>query len=121
MASGATLVAPVGEEEVILTGGAAAEDLDAPPGQASPSKDLLVCPPEIGSRPEIPRVSGDRPQLVPEADREKIFEPFHTGKTQGTGLGLAVARRVVESHGGTLSVLSAPSGGALFRAEIPES
>jgi two-component system sensor histidine kinase HydH len=58
---------------------------------------------------------------VPEADRERIFEPFHTGKTQGTGLGLAVARRVVESHGGTLSVLSAPSGGALFRAEIPES
>ncbi len=58
---------------------------------------------------------------VPEEDREKIFEPFHTGKTQGTGLGLAVARRVVESHGGTLSVLSAPSGGALFRAEIPES
>lgn len=58
---------------------------------------------------------------VPEEDREKIFEPFHTGKTHGTGLGLAVARRVVESHGGTLSVLSAPSGGALFRAEIPES
>ena len=58
---------------------------------------------------------------VPEDDREKIFEPFHTGKTQGTGLGLAVARRVVESHGGTLSVRSAPSGGALFRAEIPES
>ncbi len=58
---------------------------------------------------------------VPAEDREKIFEPFHTGKTHGTGLGLAVARRVVESHGGTLSVLSAPSGGALFRAEIPES
>jgi two-component system sensor histidine kinase HydH len=58
---------------------------------------------------------------VPEEDRDKIFEPFHTGKTQGTGLGLAVARRVVESHGGTLTVLSAPSGGALFRAEIPES
>lgn len=58
---------------------------------------------------------------VPEEERERIFEPFHTGKTQGTGLGLAVARRVVESHGGTLMVLSAPSGGALFRAEIPES
>lgn len=63
----------------------------------------------------------DRGPGVPEDDREKIFEPFHTGKTHGTGLGLAVARRVVESHGGTLSVLTAPSGGALFRAEIPES
>ena len=58
---------------------------------------------------------------VPEDARETIFEPFHTTKTHGTGLGLAVARRVVESHGGTLSVTSAPSGGALFRAEIPES
>ncbi|MGE0866981.1 MAG: nitrogen regulation protein NR(II) [Kofleriaceae bacterium] len=58
---------------------------------------------------------------VPEADRERVFEPFFTGKTQGTGLGLAVARRVVELHGGTLAVHTAPSGGALFRAEIPET
>ena len=58
---------------------------------------------------------------VPEADRDKIFEPFFTGKTQGTGLGLAVARRVIELHGGTLAVLSSPRGGAVFRAEIPES
>ncbi|HVK84818.1 MAG TPA: HAMP domain-containing sensor histidine kinase [Kofleriaceae bacterium] len=58
---------------------------------------------------------------VPEPERDKIFEPFFTGKTQGTGLGLAVARRVVELHGGTLAVLSSPRGGAVFRAEIPES
>ncbi|MFN0252022.1 MAG: sensor histidine kinase [Kofleriaceae bacterium] len=58
---------------------------------------------------------------VPEPDREKIFEPFHTGKTHGTGLGLAVARRVVELHEGTLAVHESPHGGALFRAEIPES
>lgn len=58
---------------------------------------------------------------VPEAERDKIFEPFFTGKTQGTGLGLAIARRVVESHGGTLTVHTSSRGGALFRAEIPES
>ncbi len=58
---------------------------------------------------------------VPEDDREKIFEPFFTGKALGTGLGLAVARRVVELHGGTLAVHDSPEGGALFRAEIPES
>ena len=58
---------------------------------------------------------------VADGDREKIFEPFHSGKTQGTGLGLAVARRVVELHEGTLSVHESPHGGALFRAEIPES
>jgi two-component system, NtrC family, sensor histidine kinase HydH len=56
---------------------------------------------------------------IPESDRERVFEPFFTGKTQGTGLGLAVARRIVELHGGTLVVQTAPGGGALFRAEIP--
>jgi two-component system, NtrC family, sensor histidine kinase HydH len=63
----------------------------------------------------------DRGPGVPADEREKIFEPFFTGKTQGTGLGLAVARRVVELHGGTLAVHESPHGGALFRAEIPES
>lgn len=56
---------------------------------------------------------------VPAGDRDKIFEPFHTGKTHGTGLGLAVARRIVEQHGGALTVLDAPDGGALFRVAIP--
>lgn len=62
---------------------------------------------------------------VADEDRERIFEPFVTGKTRGTGLGLAVARRVVEAHGGTLEVVDPPSGstgkGALFRLEVPEA
>ncbi len=58
---------------------------------------------------------------IPDDQRDKIFEPFFTGKTQGTGLGLAVVRRTVELHGGTISVLSTTSGGARFRAEIPEA
>jgi two-component system sensor histidine kinase HydH len=58
---------------------------------------------------------------VPADERDKIFEPFFTKKTRGTGLGLAVARRVVEAHGGTISVGDAPGGGAIFRVEIPEA
>jgi two-component system sensor histidine kinase HydH len=57
---------------------------------------------------------------VPEEDREKIFEPFFTSKTQGTGLGLAVVRRTIELHGGRVEVLANPGGGARFRAEIPQ-
>jgi two-component system, NtrC family, sensor histidine kinase HydH len=63
----------------------------------------------------------DRGPGVAEGDRERIFEPFFTGKTQGTGLGLAICRRVVELHGGTIAVYPNPGGGAVFRAEIPAS
>ena len=58
---------------------------------------------------------------VPVAERDKIFEPFHTNKTQGTGLGLAIAKRLVELHRGTLVVDDAPGGGARFRIAIPEA
>jgi two-component system, NtrC family, sensor histidine kinase HydH len=63
----------------------------------------------------------DRGPGVPEDDRDKIFEPFFTGKTQGTGLGLAIVRRVMELHHGTIAVYPGPGGGAVFRAEIPEA
>jgi signal transduction histidine kinase len=51
--------------------------------------------------------------------RERIFEPFVThGKKRGTGLGLAVAKRFVEDHGGTIELL--PDGpGARFRIALP--
>ena len=61
----------------------------------------------------------DRGPGVPVEDRERIFEAFVTRKTKGTGLGLAVARRIVELHGGQLTVADAPERGAIFRAEIP--
>ena len=56
---------------------------------------------------------------VPKEIRDRLFEPFVThGKQAGTGLGLAVARRFVEDHGGTLELL--PDGpGARFKLALP--
>ena len=49
----------------------------------------------------------------------QIFEPFLTTRVKGTGLGLAVARRIAEQHGGTLDGANHPDGGALFTLKLP--
>ncbi|MBV1858785.1 MAG: HAMP domain-containing histidine kinase [Nannocystaceae bacterium] len=56
---------------------------------------------------------------VPKDKRVQVFEPFHTGRTQGTGLGLAVCQRIVQEHGGTLRCDEHPDGGALFTVTLP--
>jgi two-component system, NtrC family, sensor histidine kinase HydH len=60
------------------------------------------------------------PGIAP-GDAERIFEPFFTTRIHGTGLGLAVARRAIEQHGGTLRAESPAGGGALFRVILPNA
>lgn len=55
---------------------------------------------------------------VPEELRDRIFEPFFTTKARGGGLGLPIARRTAELHGGTLT-LTSPESGALFTLALP--
>ncbi|MCY1054010.1 HAMP domain-containing sensor histidine kinase [Nannocystis sp. SCPEA4] len=61
----------------------------------------------------------DRGPGVPAELRARIFDPFVTGRTQGTGLGLAVVSRVCERHGGKASVEERPGGGSVFRVWLP--
>ncbi len=58
---------------------------------------------------------------IAENDLEKIFDPFYTTKDigQGTGLGLAVSRRIVEEHGGSIEAVNAKEGGASFTVYLP--
>ena len=56
---------------------------------------------------------------VPEELRDKIFEPFFTTRADGNGLGLAVARQIVEAHGGRIAAEPAAPKGTRFRIRLP--
>ncbi len=57
---------------------------------------------------------------IPEAERERVFEPFFTTREKGTGLGLPLARKIVRAHGGELELSSAP-GETTFTLWLPLS
>ena len=56
---------------------------------------------------------------MPEEVREKAFDAFFTTKHRGTGLGLPIAKRVVEAHGGTIQIDVPPEGGTTISVELP--
>jgi two-component system nitrogen regulation sensor histidine kinase GlnL len=60
----------------------------------------------------------DNGEGVPDALRENLFEPFVTGKAGGRGLGLALAAKIVASHGGQIDFDSEP-GRTVFRVRLP--
>jgi signal transduction histidine kinase len=56
---------------------------------------------------------------MPEGIRAKAFEAFFTTKHRGTGLGLPIARGVVEAHGGTIQIDLPDSGGTTISVGLP--
>jgi signal transduction histidine kinase len=69
-------------------------------------------------------VSDDGPGVAPE-DRERIFDPYvqagDESRAGGLGLGLAICKRLVEAHGGTIGVGERPGGGSCFSFTLPGS
>lgn len=63
-------------------------------------------------------VEDDGPGLPGDA-AVRVFEPFHTTRSRGMGLGLPICREIAESHGGALNAGPAPGGGARFTLGLP--
>lgn len=67
----------------------------------------------------------DRGIGIPEGEEELIFEEFHRGQQEGratgTGLGLALTRRIVALHGGQMRAMRNPEGGSTFTFTLPEA
>jgi two-component system, NtrC family, sensor histidine kinase HydH len=56
---------------------------------------------------------------IPQAVRDRVFEPFVSTKESGTGLGLTICRRIVEDHGGGIEAMDGRAGGATFTVKLP--
>jgi len=65
----------------------------------------------------VVEVADDGPRVPPQI-RERLFDPLVSARPGGTGLGLALARRIATAHGGTIRLVETPSG-ATFRVKLP--
>jgi signal transduction histidine kinase len=56
---------------------------------------------------------------IPAADADRVFNPFFSTKTGGTGLGLALTHKIIEDHGGSIDFRSVVGSGTVFRIVLP--
>jgi two-component system, NtrC family, sensor histidine kinase HydH len=84
-----------------------------PPGAPRPEASLAV------EDKRLTITIRDHGTGLPKGQAERIFDPFFTTRASGTGLGLAVARRIVELHGGSLTATDHAQGGAVFHIALP--
>jgi signal transduction histidine kinase len=64
-------------------------------------------------------IVSDSGKGIPEGKLKNIFDPFFTTKQHGTGLGLPIARTIIETHGGTIWAENRVGGGAAFHFTLP--
>ena len=61
----------------------------------------------------------DRGPGIPKGKLKEVFEPFYTSKAEGMGMGLSIARTIIEAHHGCISASNRDHGGATFRIRVP--
>ncbi len=75
--------------------------------------------PEEGDVPRVSIEVMDQGDGIPAEVRDRIFEPFYTTKSMGSGLGLATCYSILKKHGGSIEVTSLPGHGATFTVWLP--
>jgi signal transduction histidine kinase len=85
--------------------------------EASPAGDIDCDARRHGE--EVVLSIADRGPGVPEVARRRVFDPFFSTKTRGTGLGLAVSKQIVEEHQGRIRILNRRGGGTRVVIELP--
>jgi len=74
---------------------------------------------EEGGRAFVELTVADNGPGLPEGFGDRWFEPYTSSKERGTGLGLAVVKKIVEEHGGSIRAENRPAGGAMFTVRLP--
>jgi signal transduction histidine kinase len=87
--------------------------------QASPAGGVVTVTLDLERDGQVAAGVADRGAGLDEETVEKMFNPFFTTKENGTGLGLTIAHRLVEAHGGNLIARNRPEGGAEFMVVLP--
>jgi C4-dicarboxylate-specific signal transduction histidine kinase len=91
--------------------------IDAVSESQSEKRKVIVATGVSGEQAEI--LVGDSGPAIAADHLKDVFDPFFTTKTRGTGMGLAIARTIVEAHHGQIFAENRNSGGAMFRIKLP--
>jgi two-component system, LuxR family, sensor kinase FixL len=89
---------------------------------ADPAEIKVICTrSEINGQPAIQVAFRDNGPGLNEEQRQRMFEPFYTTKTKGTGLGMAISKRIVEAHGGRIEIGSGTQTGTEIVVILPRT
>ncbi len=94
--------------------------LDAVDDESVKTRTIIISTKSENSNHTMVSIS-DSGSGIPTDRIQAIFEPFHTTKSKGIGLGLAICKSIIEAHGGTIWVDNNPGGGAIFSFTLPTS
>ncbi len=87
---------------------------------SSKDGEVLVRVERCGQDGGVAVTVSDRGPGVSDSDLERIFEPYFSTSSGGTGLGLPIARRIVQEHGGSITAATRPGGGLAVRIVLPD-